>query len=277
MHDRKLYRVVGWPKYETSETRRLVHLHWVPMSNDFARVDYRLLTTLDRGWEIYAAWLWMFAVASRPRREKRGYLVDHRDNPLDALDLSVITGAPQEIFDLAFEVLPGDRIRWIEEVTDWPKWVAGRPPEVPADSAGVAAGHADVAGTNRTEQNGIEQKYDLPAAPDPIRIDQEEETLLSKLRARNTPDVVWQNLLTLAVAEAIRLPNDRLESNRRALRAMAERIAQSSGWRELGPLAVAIAEEKANDPRVEKPIAAWTAQIKKELRNGNPPHLASGG
>ena len=72
---------------------------------------FRRLTRHERCAEIFAAWILIVQVATK--QPERGLLADE-DGALTAEDLSDCTGFPEDIFELAFEVLTDDRIGWLE-------------------------------------------------------------------------------------------------------------------------------------------------------------------
>lgn len=134
--------------YETSETRKLKSLTWVPTPNKHDGKGYRRLMAQDDPGNLFAAFVLIVGVASK--MPTRGVLED-RDGPLDAQDLSFKTGFPAQHFQRAFDILsnPQVKIQWI---------VATGDAENPLESAGIAAESPETSSANGMEWNGIEGK-----------------------------------------------------------------------------------------------------------------------
>lgn len=121
------YRIRNWDRhYESSDTRKLVSLHWVKIPNQQDSLAYRLIAAHPKGAEIFAAWILMVQVASKAKKEERGNL------PLSPEELGIITGFPVKIFALAIEFLKSPKIGWIEQspggLPESPD-ASGNPPE----------------------------------------------------------------------------------------------------------------------------------------------------
>ena len=130
------YRIKDWDTlFETSETRKLVRLNWVPIPNKHDGKGYRRL--IRSGALNYAAWVLLLQVASKC--PQRGVLAD-QDGPLTPDDLFIKTDCPASCFTAAIPKLL--EIGWLEES-----------PGVPADSPGAPA---DPPGGR--EGKGIEEK-----------------------------------------------------------------------------------------------------------------------
>ncbi len=145
------YRITHGEKlFETNETRKLVHLRWVPFPNKHDGEGYARIMTLPDGSprphaaEIFSAWVLMVQVASKCKT--RWVLEKDDGSPIDSATLAYKTKGRREWFDLAFPLLL--------EIG----WISGDSPGVPADGGRLA-------GANRMEGKGIEGKgITIPAA-----------------------------------------------------------------------------------------------------------------
>lgn len=134
------YRIKDWAKYyETSETRKLVRMTWVPTPNKHDGKGFRRLMRRPDGLEIFGAWMLILQVASR--EEQRGVLED-QDGPLGFQEIADKTGAPEATIEKALQVLSSKEIGWIEII----------------ESAGVPGGSPGTPGRSpeRTEGTGLE-------------------------------------------------------------------------------------------------------------------------
>ncbi len=107
------YSVKDWAVlYETSETRKLRRLSWVPTPNKHDGNGYRRLMGLPDSGNLFTAFTLIVEVASK--MPERGVLAD-RDGPLDAEDLSFKTGFAAEHFQRAFDILSSSqhKIQWL--------------------------------------------------------------------------------------------------------------------------------------------------------------------
>lgn len=139
-----LYRVRNWDAlFETSETRKLKHLAWVPIPNKHDGKGFRRL--MQAGPLNYAAWVLILQVASKC--PQRGLLAD-QDGPLTPSDLSIKTDLPVKTFETALHHLL--EIGWIETLNgEGLPITAGTSPATPADSpVGTELNR-----TERTEEN----------------------------------------------------------------------------------------------------------------------------
>lgn len=108
------YQIKDWDGlFEIAQSRRYKRLTWVALPNKHDGAGYRRVVKHPRATDIFAAWILILQVASK--QEKRGLLVNG-DGPITAEDLADKTGFPEEIFKLAFEVLSGPKIAWLEKV-----------------------------------------------------------------------------------------------------------------------------------------------------------------
>lgn len=106
------YRIKNWQEnFENHESRKVKGVRWVAMPNKHDGKGYRRIAQHPRGVELFCAWTLLLQVASK--MPERGVLADE-DGPLDADDLSAMTGFPAEIFELAFQALTEPKIAWLE-------------------------------------------------------------------------------------------------------------------------------------------------------------------
>lgn len=105
------YRVRDWEKhFENHESRKVKRSYWVAIPNRHDGKSYRRIAAHSEGVQIFAAWILILEAASK--MPERGVLADE-DGPLDAEDLSAMTGFPAAIFESAFNLLTQDRIGWL--------------------------------------------------------------------------------------------------------------------------------------------------------------------
>lgn len=108
------YQIKNWDElFEIAQSRKCERLFWVAIPNKHDGKGYRRLAKHPRCGDIFAAWILIVQVASK--QKTRGLLMDGND-PIIAEDLADKTGFPEEIFKLAFEVLTGPKIAWLEKV-----------------------------------------------------------------------------------------------------------------------------------------------------------------
>lgn len=108
------YRIVDWEKhFEISQSKRAGKITWVAVPNKHDGKTFRRIARHPRAPELYAAWQLLVQVASK--MPTRGVLRDE-DGPTRSVDLADMTGFPQCIFDLAFDVLSTREFRWLEVV-----------------------------------------------------------------------------------------------------------------------------------------------------------------
>lgn len=111
-----LYSIKCWAKhYEKAQTRKVEHAQWVPIPVNHDGKRFRRLMAMKDGPAIYGAWTLILQVAAKCA--ERGVLKDD-DGPLTAEDLSLQTGAPENLFSRALEVLTSQRIGWML-VSEW--------------------------------------------------------------------------------------------------------------------------------------------------------------
>lgn len=108
-----LYRIRDWnDNFETHETRKLKSLDWTRLPNKQDGLGFRRIAAHPRRVELFCAWTLIVQVASKSPRDQRGQLI--RDNlPLSPGDLSVITGFPEEIFEVAFSFFSEPNVGWL--------------------------------------------------------------------------------------------------------------------------------------------------------------------
>lgn len=142
------YQIHNWHQYyETAETRKLKNLLWVPTPNKHDGVGFRRIARHPRAVEIFCAWNLILQIASKC--QARGVLEDD-NGPLTATDCGDKTGFPDEIFEVAFEVLSDPKIRWIDKipVEDGKQEILPKSPEKTHISAGKTGFSPAVPGEN---------------------------------------------------------------------------------------------------------------------------------
>jgi hypothetical protein len=106
------YQIKDWDThFENHDSRRITNARWFPMPNKHDGKSYRRIAAHAEGIPVFTAWTLMLEVASK--MPARGILADE-DGPLDAEDLSSMTGFPAHIFEAAFKVLTEQRIGWLQ-------------------------------------------------------------------------------------------------------------------------------------------------------------------
>lgn len=173
---RTLYRIKDWDAlYETAETRKLENLRWVPVPNKHDGLGFRRLAQQRNRCELLAAWLLLVQVASKGRRGHRGVLA--RDSrPLDAEDLSLMTGFPAPLFEQALSFYSDQRQGWlsVETLGDTPATAtsaseqSGGSLASPAQSPVVPADHPARPAESPAEgkeENGMEGRRGPDSAP----------------------------------------------------------------------------------------------------------------
>lgn len=111
------YRIVSWDQFETPESKkRKGPLKWlaIPTRHDGAR--YNRVMAHDNAGDLFTAWILILEVAATC--PIRGVLIDSHGRAIDADDLACRTRFPEHKFRMAFEVLTGSKIGWIEKVMD---------------------------------------------------------------------------------------------------------------------------------------------------------------
>ncbi len=130
-----LYRIANWSKnYETHETRKLVRLSWIPITNKHDGLGFRMIAAEKDSAALFGIWNLLIQVASKSDRDTRGVLV--RDGiPLSAASLAVMTGFPEKAFSRALSFFSQASVGWIvaeEQQTNLPL-SPGNLPESPGN------------------------------------------------------------------------------------------------------------------------------------------------
>ena len=108
------YQIRDWDKlFERAQSRKCDRIHWVATPNKHDGKGFRRIARHPKCCEIFTAWILIMQVASK--QSQRGLLVDN-DGPITTEDLADKTGYPEKIFKLAFEVLSGPKIGWLEKI-----------------------------------------------------------------------------------------------------------------------------------------------------------------
>ncbi len=106
------YRIPNWNEmFETAQSRKVKRLSWVAVPTAHDGCGFR--TLMRDAPEAYGAWVLMLQVAAK--MQPRGTLASNGAR-LEARHLAIRTGAPQELFEKAFEVLTRPEIGWLEIV-----------------------------------------------------------------------------------------------------------------------------------------------------------------
>jgi len=109
------YQIKNWDEvFEVSQGRRCTALRWVATPNSHDCNGFLEIAEHDRNTDLFCAWILLVQVASK--MPKRGLLVSDSGRPLTAKKIAMRTHYPAEIFELAFEVLCGEDIGWLERV-----------------------------------------------------------------------------------------------------------------------------------------------------------------
>ena len=110
------YQIKDWNKlFEIAQSRKCERLHWVAIPNKHDGKGYRRIAKRADATDIFTAWILILQVASK--QDERGLLVDE-GRPITTEDLADKTGYPEKIFILAFDVLSGQKIGWLEKVNN---------------------------------------------------------------------------------------------------------------------------------------------------------------
>lgn len=113
------YKIKDWDKhFENHESRKVKRSYWVAIPNRHDGKSYRRIASHPDGVAVFAAWILILEAASK--MPERGVLADE-DGPLDADDLSAMTGFPATIFEAAFRLLTEIRVGWLEAVEAKPR------------------------------------------------------------------------------------------------------------------------------------------------------------
>lgn len=135
MPNRILYAIADWDTvYETASTRKLKHLHWVPVPNKQDGRAYCCIMAEADGLAILGAWLVLLEVASK--MPIRGVLADSR-GPLSVRDIAVKSRASMAGIQRALDVLSSPEIGWITaqsqnfDMADFPPVLADPTPNPP--------------------------------------------------------------------------------------------------------------------------------------------------
>ncbi len=287
--DDPVYLVAGWREiYENSETRKLRRLRWFPASNRHDTGGYRRVISHPRGLEIYGAWILMLACASKA--PIRGILAS-ADEPFNGEDLGYQTGAPQEVFDLAFEVLSSPRVGWLRrlpfrealtEVQPAANDAAARPaisavqPRASGDSPDISGGRPGSSGESPevSAPKGRERKRTEENRPDPqknglepnrsggpaVGSDRGSALVLAGSDRNGNGSVAWRNLFVFAVVRALGIYPARAMAQRRPLGAVARRFQDRADRDECLARCLKIAADK-RDAALDNPAAAWQAEV----------------
>lgn len=107
-----VYSIRDWNKhYEVAQSRKIDGaMSWVAMPCKHDGLGFRKIMRQPDGSAIYGAWVLIVQVAAKC--PSRGVLCD-ANGPLDASDLSLKTGCPEEVFIRALNYISSKEIGWI--------------------------------------------------------------------------------------------------------------------------------------------------------------------
>jgi hypothetical protein len=246
------YRIARWDEtFENAASRKLKELNWVAIPTRHDTRGYRRVIGHERGAEIYAAWCLMVQVAAR--LDVRGILESHGE-PLTAADLALKTGAKEEIFTLAFEVLSRPEIGWT--LADSPETLADSP-ETLADSPETLADSPATDRPTRTDTTTGQTKSVPEKRPGFA-------PQVLPGRAGKPNDAAWRNLFVIQVCEAMGLGSNGALAQRRSMIAVASRLVARPDRDASLARCVAIAREMVSAGMDSRP-AAWQARINHEF------------
>lgn len=105
------YVIVDWDKhFECAQSRKHRRLQWVSLPTKHDGLGYRRVISGPNGAAIYGAWCAIVGVAAKC--PIRGVLAGDT-GPLDASDLSTMTGLPEAIIAESLQVLTSPKVRWL--------------------------------------------------------------------------------------------------------------------------------------------------------------------
>ena len=112
----KIYTIRDWDeRYENNRSRTVRDLQWVPTPNRHDGEGFLFVMAQDNAAEVYTAWMLMLQVASRC--QPRGSLVRSNGTPHTPTSLAMKSRGKREWFEVALELLSGDDIGWIIELS----------------------------------------------------------------------------------------------------------------------------------------------------------------
>ena len=114
----EILAITNWAeRFENKDSRKIANARWVPVPNKHDGLGFRRIAAHPRQCEIFSSWNLILQIASR--MPIRGFL-HNGDTALDSEDLAVMTGFPQEGFEIAIEVLTQEKIGWLELARELP-------------------------------------------------------------------------------------------------------------------------------------------------------------
>lgn len=106
------YHITDWEKhYDPPEAQFHKDLTWIRFPNRFDTLTFRKLATEKDAPDLFTAWVLIVQIASKTKY--RGCLVRH-DDPIEAGDMALMTGFPEQIFKKALKYFSDPKIGWIE-------------------------------------------------------------------------------------------------------------------------------------------------------------------
>ncbi len=134
------YTITEWSdEYETAESRKLETMRWVPFPISTDGLLFKRIAKQKNRSELLAAMVLMLQVAGRSRRGNRGSLT-FNGRPLDASDMTLLTGWPESTFEAAFAFFSSEEVGWLKVN---PPPAANPPAQSPATPAASPATPAD--------------------------------------------------------------------------------------------------------------------------------------
>lgn len=110
MKTKPAYLVTRWENYDPPEAQSHTKLSWIRFPNSWDSLTFRRMATTDNAPSLFAAFVLIAQVASRQRY--RGWLVKD-GRPLEAADIALMTGFPEQIFTEALDYFSQEEIGWI--------------------------------------------------------------------------------------------------------------------------------------------------------------------
>lgn len=108
------YKVKNWDyHFMKADNRKVKRMTWVGVPTKHDGKGFRRIAAMERNAQIFTAWILLLQVAAK--MPVRGTLCDE-DGPLTAEDLELKTGFQREYFELAFTVLTGPKVGWLERI-----------------------------------------------------------------------------------------------------------------------------------------------------------------
>ena len=289
-----LYRIIGWDAFENHESRKLKSLSWVAMPNHHDGAGYRSLVERPNGAALYGAWCVLVQIASRCP-PPRGRIMSP-GGPLGANELALKTGIPAATFDELFKIACDPSVGWLESISGDSPGIARNFPELPDTTPIHSTVQKGTVQKGRVRSDPVPEKTNIKttgaggdgymekpeAAPDRNkrlrRASTPGTTKVASCAAeatgatpeRPTIDSVissrpFVQVFILKIAEAFRWTSVTAMGQRKSLSAIGRRLLKEPDRDDLAADFIAWARDKADDPALEKPVAAWQKEVTRTL------------